>query len=292
MRCAAEVGTPGWACGACGFVPSRVAGFPAFAPELSASNEGFNAVYFGQLHALEAGNYWFRARNALVLWALRTYFADARTYLEVGCGTGFVLQGIADAMPQLSIAAGEVSVTALPYAASRVPRADVFQMDARAIPFTDHFDVIGIFDVIEHIQDDVRVLKEAARALHAGGGLVITVPQHPFLWSRFDKRAMHVRRYAARELRDKVTAAGFEVVMMTSYVSLLLPLMMLSRLYRRRPRPGADELFEMRVGRATNALLETVLAVERGLLVRGARFPAGGSLLMVARRPDQGSQLA
>jgi SAM-dependent methyltransferase len=284
VRCAAEVGTPDWACRACGFVPSRVAGFPAFAPDLSASNEGFNAVYFGQLRALEAGNYWFRARNALVLWALRTYFVGARTYLEVGCGTGFVLQGIAEAMPQLSISAGEVSGTALPYAASRVPRAEILQMDARAIPFADHFDVVGLFDVIEHVEDDLRVLKAAARALHAGGGLLITVPQHSFLWSRFDERAMHVRRYAARELRDKITAAGFEVVMMTSYVSLLLPLMMLSRWYRRRPRPGVDDLSEMRIGRTMNAALEAILSAERRLIVHGARFPAGGSLLVVARR--------
>jgi SAM-dependent methyltransferase len=283
-RCEAPLDETGWTCEACGFTPPLIAGFRSFAPDLAASEEGFDADLFDQLHGLEAGNYWFRARNALLIWAIHTYFSAARTYLEIGCGTGFVLQGVAAAMPQLQICASEVSATALPYAAQRVPRAELLQMDARAIPYEDHFDLIGMFDVLEHIADDVRVLTQAHRALHAGGGVVITVPQHRFLWSQFDERGRHVRRYAARELAAKVAAAGFRIVMTTSFVSLLLPLMMLSRLRQRGPRVDDGALAELRVGRLANVLLEAALACERVLITRGVRFPAGGSLLLIARR--------
>jgi hypothetical protein len=71
---------------------------------------------------------------------------------------------------------------------------------------------------------------------------------------------------------------------MTSFVSLLLPLMMLSRRMQRKPTAGYDVLAELRVGRITNFLLESLLAIERGLIRLGIRFPAGGSLLVVARR--------
>ena len=283
-RCQAVLDEAGWTCKACGFAPPLVAGFPAFAPELAASNEGFNAVYFDELYTLEARNYWFRARNALLIWTMRKFFPDARTYLEIGCGTGFVLAGIAAAMPQLAIHASEMSSSGLPYAARRVPQAELFQMDARAIPYADHFDVIGLFDVIEHIEDDARVLTQAHRALRGGGGLVITVPQHRFLWSQFDERAQHVRRYSARELRDKVAAAGFRIVMMTSFVSLLLPLMIMSRFKQRAPRADYDALADLRVGRIANFLLEAALAFERALIKLGIRFPAGGSLLLLAQR--------
>ena len=271
-------------CDVCGFEPPSLAGFLAFAAELAASNEGFDAVYFDQLHELEPGNYWFRARNALLIRAMRTYFADARRFLEIGCGTGFVLQGIAAAMPALEIYGSEVSGVALPYAGRRLPLAQLFQMDARSIPYADHFDVIGMFDVLEHIQDDMRVLAQAHRALRHGGGLIITVPQHRFLWSQFDERAKHVRRYASQELRTKVTAAGFSIVMMTSFVSMLLPVMILSRLRQRAPRAEYDALAELRVGHLAGAVLEAALAFERTVIGLGVRFPAGGSLLVIARR--------
>ncbi|MEO7727855.1 MAG: class I SAM-dependent methyltransferase [Burkholderiales bacterium] len=284
LRCAAKFEHDAWRCEACGFEPPLKDGFAAFAPELAAANQGYDAAYYGELYALEAGNYWFRARNALLVWATRKYFHAARSFLEIGCGTGFVLAGIARAMPQLAMHASEVSSSGLPYAAHRAPRAALFQMDARAIPFADHFDVVGLFDVIEHIEEDTVVLAQVFRAMRAGGGLIVTVPQHRFLWSAYDEHAHHVRRYSAGELRDKVMGAGFRPVMMTSFVSLLLPLMMLSRRLQRKAAAGYDVLADLRVGRVTNWLLESVLAFERGLIRLGVRFPAGGSLLMVARK--------
>ena len=284
LRCQEPLREDGWKCGACGHEPPLIDGFPAFAPELAASNEGYDAAYFDDLYALESRNYWFRARNALLAWVLRKYFADAHDFLEIGCGTGFVLSGVAAAMPQLAVHASEVSSAGLSYAVRRVPQAQLFQMDARAIPYAEHFDIIGLFDVLEHIEGDAQVLTQAHRALRQGGGLIITVPQHKFLWSQYDEHAHHVRRYGAPELKAKVVQAGFRIVMMTSFVSLLLPLMLLSRLMRGTQRANFDVLAELRVGRVVNFLLESVLAFERALIMLGIRFPAGGSLLLIARR--------
>ena len=278
VRCRAPLAGAGWKCGACGHQPPLAAGYPAFAPELSGSNQGYDAAYYSELYALEAGNYWFRARNALLLWALRRYFAGARDFLEIGCGTGYVLAGIAGVMPQIALHASEISSGGLPYAARRAPRAQLFQMDARAIPFARHF------DVIEHIEDDALVLRQTREALKPGGGLMVTVPQHAFLWSQVDAHAHHVRRYSARDLREKVLAAGFRIVMMTSFVSLVLPLVLVSRFLRRAPRADFDVLAELRVGRITNFLLASVLLLERALIRAGVRFPAGSSLLLVAVR--------
>ena len=85
----------------------------------------------------------------------------------------------------------------------RVPDAALMRMAARRIPFDGEFDVVGAFDVIEHIEDDRAVLREMHRAAVPGGGILLTVPQHPFLWSEFDRQARHVRRYTAPELREK-----------------------------------------------------------------------------------------
>jgi SAM-dependent methyltransferase len=159
-------------------------------------------------------------------------------------------------------------------------------MDARNLPFREDFDLIGAFDVIEHIAEDEQVLQQMHAATRAGGGLIVTVPQHAWLWSHADDYAQHKRRYSAAELATKVRAAGYEVVAMTSFVSLLLPAMYLSRLMNREARPDYDDTAELRLNRGVNFLFERVMDLERGLIKMGISFGAGGSLILVARKPD------
>jgi len=261
-----------------------VEGFPAFAPEIASDSRGFDAATYHELAQLEARNFWFRSRNRLIAWALKRYFGAARNFLEIGCGTGYVLSGVAEALPALRLSGSEVSSSGLVHAAKRVPQAQLMQMDARNIPFVEEFDVIGAFDVVEHIEDDGQVLRQICRALATNAGVLLTVPQHPFLWSEYDVRAHHVRRYRARELKEKVMGAGFEIIRITSFVSLLLPFMMLSRLLRRVPERDYDPFAEFRLSSPANAMLEKILGLERGLIASGISFPLGGSLLLVARK--------
>ncbi len=287
LRCQVQFGGSDWRCPACGYTPMSVAGFAAFAPELAVGSEGFEPAFFAELANLEAHNFWFRARNRLIVWALEHYFSGARSLLEIGCGTGFVLSGVARARPQMRLCASEIHANALGHAARRVPAAELLQLDARHLPYDREFDVVGAFDVIEHIEDDDAVLREMHRATVPGGGMLLTVPQHPFLWSEYDRRAHHVRRYRARDLRGKIAAAGFEILRLTSFVSLLLPLMMISRLAGHNRREDYDPLAELRLKSWPNIVLEKVLDLERGLLKTGINLPAGGSLLVVARRRDR-----
>lgn len=284
LRCGAAHQSESWRCPACGHQPPLLAGVPAFAPELARAEAGYDPTHFAELARLEARNFWFRARNRLIVWALARYFPGARRVLEAGCGTGYVLSGLAQAFPAAELTGSEVAAEGLAHAAQRVPAARLIQMDARRIPFRAEFDVAGAFDVLEHIEDDRAVLRALNESLAPGGGLILTVPQHPFLWSEFDARARHVRRYRAAELCDKAAEAGFEIVRMTSFVSLLLPLMMVSRLAARAPAADYDPLAELRIAPWLNWTLEKVLDFERLLIRAGLDLPAGGSLLVVARR--------
>jgi SAM-dependent methyltransferase len=202
--------------------------------------------------------------------------------LEIGCGTGYVLRGVTRALPDLSVSGSEIFLEGLSFAARRVPDADLFQMDAQEIPYSSEFDLIGAFDVIEHIEDDTRVLREIHRALKPGGGAVFTVPQHPSLWSIQDDNAGHKRRYRRHELGDKLRAAGFRVIFSTSFVSLLLPLLAVSRWRKRSPDSTVDTNGEFNLGTSANTTLYQALRLERWLIQRGLRFPVGGTRLIVA----------
>ncbi len=273
------------ACPHCAHAATQVDGVAAWAPEMAVSGEGFKAEYFATLASLEARNFWFRGRNALIVWAMKRYFPQTRSFLEVGCGTGYVLSGIASAFPDAALVGSELYSDALRFAAQRVPRAEFMQMDARRIPYEDEFDAIGAFDVIEHIEQDEQVLGAMVRALRPGGGLLLTVPQHPWLWSVSDDYACHVRRYTARELHAKVRAAGLRVLRSTSFVSFLLPAMLASR---RRGSVGRsfDPVDELRIGAAANGALHAVLEAEVAMIRMGLSFPVGGSRLIVAAKPQ------
>jgi SAM-dependent methyltransferase len=272
-----------WTCPECRASP-RKDEFLSFAPTLAASNEAFDARWFPTLAEREGGSFWFRGRNRLIVWALRRYFPLARSFLEVGCGTGFVLAGIGQTSPEITLAGGDLLTAGLSFARKRVPRAALYQFDARQLPFEREFDVVGAFDVLEHIDEDREVLSEMSRAAKPGGGVLITVPQHRWLWSAEDEAGDHRRRYSRTELIGKLTRAGLSVERVTSFVSVLLPFMAAVRLSRRARSREIDSLRELSLPGPIDAAFEKTLAAELALIQAGFSFPAGGSLLAVARR--------
>lgn len=286
LVCSQSYGASGWACPGCGSAPVERNGFLAFAPELDGQSDGFNPEFFRLMVEVEPGHFWFRGRNAILMDVVRRHFTNPRKVLEIGCGTGFVLSGIQSVFPQAYFSGSDIFTEGLVFTAQRVPGAALFQMDARRIPFIEEFDLIGAFDVLEHIEEDEAVLAQMHQACRPGGGIVLTVPQHRWLWSRVDDFAHHKRRYTRAELVDKVVRAGFRVEYATSFVSLLLPLMLASR-GMKKSGANMDEQMEavgLKVGGLTNAALRAIMRVEQGLIRLGLSFPWGGSLLLVARK--------
>ncbi len=275
-----------WVCPQCGAVPVERGGFPSFAPELAAQNDGFDPELFQRYAKVEADNFWFVARNELLKREMLRHFPNPAKILEIGCGTGFVLQNIRATYPEAALSGSDIFTEGLGFAAQRVPSASLLQMDATAIPFQEEFDLIGSFDVLEHIDDDTRALAQMRDALKPGGGVIFTVPQHPSLWSRMDEYAHHKRRYTRTELLEKMTGVGFEVEYVTSFVSLLLPAMWASRVMQRNAPPAADGMDDgLRISPVLNSLFSGLMKVERAVMGAGLTFPAGGSLLVVGRKP-------
>ncbi len=94
---------------------------------------GFKPHYFKELAALEAFNFWFRARCNLILWALDKYAPLMTSFLEIGCGTGFILSEVSVKLPKTKLFGSEYLEEGLVYARERIPTATFTQMDARKI---------------------------------------------------------------------------------------------------------------------------------------------------------------
>jgi SAM-dependent methyltransferase len=180
------------------------------------------------------------------------------------------------------VVGSELHPSGLEYAHERLPQnVELVQMDARHIPAEGLFDLTGAFDVIEHIADDEAVLRGMRESLIEGGGVVITVPQHPWLWSRADEVACHQRRYRRGELEAKLRRNGFEVVFSSSFTTLLLPLMAASRL--RHDKRAVEDAYEFKLNTTINQIFLKTMQAEVAMTLAGVRWPAGGSRVVVGR---------
>jgi len=247
---------------------------------------GYDPELFAQLASVEEKSFWFRARNRLIVGLASNLTRPGDQFLEIGCGTGYVLEAIVRECG-LRATGGELYAEGLEHARRRVPEAEFVQLDARTMAYDQAFDLVGAFDVLEHIDDDVGVLRRLHRAVRPGGSALFTVPQHPWLWSAADDHAHHVRRYTRVELVDRVSRAGFTPVRVTSFVMSLLPAMALSRWCQRRSRRWRDPMAELNLPTPLDRVLQKILDGEGFLIRRGLDLPMGGSLVLVARREPE-----
>jgi len=236
-------------------------------------------IVYEQMAELDQRHWWYRARREVLAALIRREVqppANARV-LEIGCGTGHNLAmlgefGSVDAL-ELDDEARAVAEQRLGKSVMSAPLPELAGVPER------HYDLIGAFDVIEHIDDDQAALASIARRLKPGGKLVVTVPAHQWMWSAHDVVNHHKRRYSKRALRALVQGSSLKLERSGYFNSLLFPLAVAERLSSKlRGKDDADLSLPPRL---LNAALERVFALERHLVAR-LPLPPGLSLFAVA----------
>lgn len=258
----------------------------------SESSGGYDPAFFQQLARVEDRHFWFQARNHLIFKISRklvSALAPGYRVLEVGCGSGNVLRTLRQACPDGTVVGLELWFDGLRLAQGR-SAGPLVQGDVRHCPFGKPFHLIGMFDVLEHVPEDLETLRALREALTPGGRLMLTVPAHQYLWSYFDQAAHHCRRYSSQEIRDRLVQAGFQVEFLSQFMTCIFPLVWLVRkLSSWHQRPDSDDaktltVREFRVVPVMNGLLTALLKLETLWLSGGHRLPIGTSLIVVARR--------
>lgn len=249
---------------------------------------------FEQFLALEREHWWFRGRRAVYLELLRGALAERRPrrVLDVGAGVGGFL-------PELAALGQRVHFTecdrAALGAASARGVAHGVRASAEALPFrNESYDLVCLFDVIEHVVDDARALEEVARVLRPGGLAVLSVPAHPWLFSRNDRVAGHERRYTRAGLRSLISGAELQLVRCTYTNALLFPLIAPVVLGSKLLEPLVPDSEHTNLSvRLPRALDELCFRAFRAELQVSRRWdlPLGHSLLAIARRVDVGAAL-
>jgi SAM-dependent methyltransferase len=233
-------------------------------------------------------HWWYRGRRSVLAAELdRIGLSRGRRALDAGCGSGRTL----DALPGYAAVAGVDAAPAAVALARARGHADVHVGRVEALPFGPaSFDLVLCLDVLEHIPDDDAALRELLRVTQPGGHLVVTVPAYPALWSEHDVRNMHVRRYRRGALLGVARRAGWDPVSSTHFNALLLApaaaVRLLSRSVRGSTAARGRSDLSLTPG-WLDPVLTGILGAEAALLRRGARLPAGLSILAAFRAPPE-----
>ena len=236
-------------------------------------------VVYEQMAELDQRHWWYRARREVIAALIRRLApppANARI-LEVGCGTGHNLTmlaqfGAVDAL-ELDDEARGLAEERLGKPVHNAPLPELAGIDERA------YDLVGAFDVIEHIDDDAAALASISGTLKPGGKLVMTVPAHQWMWSAHDVVNHHKRRYSKKRLKALINGSPMKLERIGYFNSLLFPLAVVERAASKlRGKEDADVKLP---SAPLNITLEKIFEAERYLVGR-LPLPPGLSLFAVA----------
>jgi len=235
-------------------------------------------VVYQQMAELDDRHWWYRARRRILAELIRREVrlpADARI-LEIGCGTGHNL-------PMLSgfghVDGLELDDEAAALSEKRLGRGIIRSPLPELDGVSNDYDLIGAFDVIEHIEDDRAALAAIATKLKPGGKFMMTVPAHPWMWTAHDVANHHKRRYSKRSLRALVEGSPMRLQKIGYFNSLLFPVAVAERTVSKLR--GKDDGDVSLPPALLNRTLEAVFASERYLVGR-LPLPPGLSLFAVA----------
>lgn len=231
------------------------------------------------------GDWWFDVATSDHFWIRRRFevmkrLADSvvrrcRSVAEVGCGNGLLQRDIEDYYG-IPVAGFELNGIALQKNVSRLSPLFCYNIHQRNPEFQHHFDLLMLFDVLEHIDDENGFLQAIKFHLAQSGSLLINVPAHQFFYSDYDRAARHIRRYSASQLEGVAKRNGFEMHAFTYWGLPLVPLLLLRKAMRTEGGNGKAG-FDTR-GNMMNILL--------GLLARAEPVPhrfLGTSVMAVWR---------
>lgn len=292
-RCHNELitGYKGYLCQICGSNYETDDGIHKLVSEDNSEECFFPDDAFDLLYRSEERNFWFRVRNTIIGFFITRYLPSPARILEVGCGTGYVSRYLKKNGYHNDCA--DLFVDALHYCKKRDAGERYYQFNLMDGIIIGEYDGICAFDVLEHIDDDKAVLHNLRSALKPDGHLFITVPADMRLWSDIDIFAEHKRRYSQNELQKKLEECGFKVERISYYMTLLYPVLRLTRHlstgHKGNDGPDhaeqvkKDAMKELQPSTFLNSLLFLIFSMEC-LIIRYLNLPFGSSLICVAVR--------
>ena len=248
-----------------------------------------NTNLLNAFYKVELVHWWFCGRRAVLKSLLRRFGNTSKPVkiLDVGCGTGSDLTFFSQFGKTVGL---DLSPVAIDYCHKR-GFPNVKLANALSLPFSDNtFDVVALLDVLEHIDDDIAVLKEAHRVLKPGGIVIVTAPALPFIWSVHDTMQNHLRRYTPSRLTHIARKTHFKKCYLSYFNFFLSAPIIGTRLLSKLPfcsfltSINYGPNFNIAHRKVLNGFLTRIFGME-ALLIRHTSLPIGISLVTLLQKP-------
>jgi SAM-dependent methyltransferase len=239
------------------------------------------ATFYQTVYEIEKVHWWCVARQRIVEDVIQRQLRlpPGARVLDVGCGSGAVLESLSERFEAYGTDTSQLAIDL----SRKRGLTNAFRCTLATFPRAElRFDLTTLLDVIEHVDDDLTVLREVHQYLKPGGWALVTVPAYQFLWGPHDLVNHHKRRYTRGGLRRVLQAAGFEVRLLSYFNSILFPAALAAWAGEKLTGIGADPRPRVPPA-ALNATLTTLFSLEKYLL-RGVSLPYGLSLIALAQR--------
>lgn len=220
-------------------------------------------------------NFWHIGRQEIILYMIERYCDTNGRMLEAGCGEGNVLLYLKN--KGINIEGCDISKDSLQRCLEDV---NLYYLDICEMNLDNQFDIVGCFDVLEHIEDDRLALKNFYNALTTKGRMILTVPACSLLWSSFDVFGKHFRRYDGAGLQNKLNDAGFKIIRFSHFMFLLFPVMFVIRFFSKKKVSGFVEINTIPI---LNDIFLFVFRLDK-LLMKYVNLPYGSSIMVVAEK--------
>lgn len=249
--------------------------------------KNYDPRFLEEIARVEECHFWFTARNNIICKALAPLISalPARSrILEVGCGTGALLSKLSQLCQNGEVVGmdlySEAAVLARKRTGCRVVAGDILNP-----PELGLFDVIGAFDVIEHLDDPGVALNGLMKFLKPEGRIVLTVPAHMSLWGHFDEAACHRHRYNEKDLISTLRSVQLQPIYISQFMMSIVPLIWLMRRFFVRKKAHALEQVksELKLIPIVNRILFTLLELEKHWIGRHRKLPFGSSIIAIAK---------
>lgn len=246
---------------------------------------------FHFLYTIEPKHFWFNGRNSIIKNFIQAIIPQPSglKYLEIGCGTGFVLSYLEKKIG-LKVTGIDINQEGLDYARKRTKALLIKGSIDDINGLNNQYDLVGLFDVLEHVDNEEFFLKTCRKFLKTNGLIFITVPADMKLYTTIDKLSGHKKRYTREELSSLINKAGFKVIKTTYFgLMLYLPLYFYRRFILRKPGLSAKkkDCYQLLMKSIAppvgilNKFLEFTLRLE-SKLINKLTFSFGTSLIVAA----------
>ncbi len=206
----------------------EVDGIYIFDGDIKEEHQDYDSTGLDIIFQHEEKHFWFITRKEFILKNLRKFISKDDRILDAGGGTGDIAKYLID-NGYTNVAVGDMHINGLRYAKSKGIK-NCYRFNLFEPPFKDEFDVVCIFDVLEHIKEDLLILENINKMLKQNGKIVITVPAHQCLWSNFDVLSGHKRRYTKKEMERLLNNTGFQILYARYFFISIVPLIFLRKL--------------------------------------------------------------